>query len=175
MTRTRTLSFITNKLFDLTYTCKLGPSEGTGTDISCWVFSEKSARTKRCSYSQVNCYSFPDLQEVICRSDLIFLIYHCTIHAWDESTGSYLAHRITYLYQKSLDLRDMIPDLKITPHFENPSFYNSNLGATQSLKVKVEAERARELFKLVFPNGTVTPFSVFRQRCRPVSLQRLVH
>ena len=30
MTRTRTLSFITIKLFDLTYTCKLGPSEGTG-------------------------------------------------------------------------------------------------------------------------------------------------
>lgn len=52
----------------------------------------------------------------------------------------------TALLEELVDLRDMIPDLKLNPRFENPGFHTFNLGATDSLRVRSSAQL---LFKLL--------------------------
>lgn len=54
----------------------------------------------------------------------------------------------TALSDELVDLRDMIPDLNLNPRFETPGIYTFNLGATDSLKVRSNAQLLSRLFGL---------------------------
>lgn len=100
-----------------------------GTDVA---FPEKSARTKRCSHSQVR----PECLQLSCSSgamslrlDIPNVPLYCTCLGWKYRVCYPRSPDSIALSEEPLDWRDMIPDLNLNLHFEIPGFYTSKLGA----------------------------------------------
>ncbi len=75
-----------------------------------------------------------------------------------------------YISEIPLDMRYLVPSLKLDPHFNNVELCTFNVRTTQCLKIKLEIECAGKIFKLELPKCTDFPLSVLPPDREPAAL-----